>query len=32
MQSLVLSEGIKGWVSEKGEFVQHILEYDETKW
>lgn len=32
MQSLVLSGGIKGWVAEKGDFVRHMQEYDESKW
>lgn len=32
MQSLVLREGIKGWVAEKGDFVRHMQEYDESKW
>ncbi|KAF2161858.1 hypothetical protein M409DRAFT_69406 [Zasmidium cellare ATCC 36951] len=32
MQSLVLSEGIKAWAAEKGEFVRYMQEYDESKW
>ena len=32
MQSLVLAEGIKAWAAEKGEFVQYMQEYDESKW
>ena len=32
MQSLVLDGGVKAWVAEKGEFVQYIQGYDESKW
>ena len=32
MQSLVLEGGIKGWVEEKGEYLQYVQEYDESKW
>jgi arsenical-resistance protein 2 len=32
MHSLVLAEGIKGWVAAKGEFIDFMQEYDETKW
>ncbi|KAK5162677.1 uncharacterized protein LTR77_011251 [Saxophila tyrrhenica] len=32
MKSLVLSDGIKGWVAEKGVFVRYMQEYDESKW
>ncbi|KAI7344741.1 hypothetical protein KC331_g2486 [Hortaea werneckii] len=32
MQSLVLDGGIKGWVNEKGEYLQHMQDYDESQW
>ena len=32
MQSLVLDGGIKGWVNEKGEYLQHMQHYDESQW
>lgn len=32
MRSLVLIEGIKAWEAEKGEFIQHMQQYDESKW
>jgi arsenical-resistance protein 2 len=32
MKSLVLEGGIKRWVSEKGEYLQYMQEYDESKW
>jgi arsenical-resistance protein 2 len=32
MQSLALEGGIKGWVAEKGQFLQYMQEYDETCW
>ncbi|KAF1822650.1 arsenate reductase [Dissoconium aciculare CBS 342.82] len=32
MQSLVLEGGIKGWVGEKGEYLQYVQGYDESKW
>jgi arsenical-resistance protein 2 len=32
MQSLVLEGGIKGWVSGKGEYLEYMQEYDESKW
>lgn len=32
MHSLVLEGGIKAWAAEKGEFVQYMQEYDESKW
>ncbi|KAK5147372.1 hypothetical protein LTR32_001165 [Rachicladosporium monterosium] len=32
MKSLVLLEGIKGWAAEKGEFVQYMQEYDDSRW
>jgi len=32
MQSLVLTGGIKGWEGEKGEYVEQMQDYDESKW
>ena len=32
MQSLVLDGGIKGWVNEKAEYLQHMQDYDESQW
>lgn len=32
IQSLVLEGGIKGWVSEKGEYLEYMQEYDASKW
>jgi hypothetical protein len=32
MKSLVLEGGIKGWVSEKGEHLEYVQEYDASKW
>lgn len=32
MQSLVLDGGIKGWVGERGEYLQYVQDYDESKW
>ena len=32
MESLVLSEGIKGWATAGGEYVQWVDEYDEACW
>jgi len=32
MQSLVLEGGIKGWASEKGEYLEYMQEYDASKW
>ena len=32
MKSLVLEGGIKGWVAQKGEYLQYVQEYDESKW
>lgn len=32
MQSLVLEGGVKGWVAEKGEYLQYMQEFDESKW
>lgn len=32
MQSRVLEGDIKGWVSEKGEYLEYMQEYDESKW
>ncbi|KAM0723185.1 hypothetical protein Q7P37_001385 [Cladosporium fusiforme] len=32
MQSLVLEGGIKGWVNEKGEYLQHMQHFDESQW
>jgi arsenical-resistance protein 2 len=32
MESLVLSEGIKGWATAKAEFVDHMEGYDASFW
>jgi hypothetical protein len=32
MQSLVLEGGIKSWVGEKGEYLQYVQGYDESRW
>jgi len=32
MQSLVLEGGIKGWVAEKGEYVEYMQDYEESSW
>lgn len=32
MQSLALEGGIKGWVAEKGRYLQYMQEYDESYW
>ena len=32
MQSLGLVGGIKAWAAEGGEYVQHMQEYDASKW
>jgi arsenical-resistance protein 2 len=32
MESLVLAEGIKGWATSNGEFVEWMDEYEATAW
>lgn len=32
IRSLVLEGGIKGWVGKKGEYLQYVQDYDESKW